>query len=278
MPEILTQAQLDAFRRDGFIAPVDGVAADQARAALDRNEAFERATGQDASRAIRVRAVLVLRCLYDLVSSPRVIGALRDVLGPNVGLYLSGVWSKMPGGSKFVSWHQDGAYYAFDRHVSVTAWLALTDSTDEKGCVKVIPGSHRDPVHAHDETYDPDNLLSRGQSIRDIDPARAVNMELRAGQFSIHHEMVVHGSAANLGDSRRIGISFSCIPTDVKALEGPQSILLLSGENLPGHWQLDPAPRYDFDPLSMAALERVQQAYRNPAFRNEEERARRRKA
>jgi chlorinating enzyme len=278
MPEILTQAQLDSFRRDGFIAPVDGVTPEQAQGALDRIEAYERETGQEASRSIRVRAVLVLRCLYDLVQSPRVIGALRDVLGPNVGLYLSGVWSKMPGGGKFVSWHQDGAYYAFDRHVSVTAWLALTDSTAEKGCVKVIPGSHRDPVHAHDETYDPDNLLSRGQSIRDVDPTKAVDMELRAGQFSIHHEMVVHGSTANLGDGRRIGISFSCIPTEVKALEGPQSILLLSGENLPGHWALDPAPRHDFDPLSMAALVRAQDAYRNPAFRNEEERGRRREA
>jgi hypothetical protein len=278
MPEILTQAQLDAFDRDGFIAPVDGVSPEQARAALDRIEAFESETGQEASRAIRVRAVLVLRCLYDLVRSPRVIGALRDILGPNVGLYLSGVWSKMPGGSKFVSWHQDGAYYAFDRHSSVTAWLALTDSTEEKGCIKVIPGSHREPVHAHDETYDPDNLLSRGQSIRDIDPDKAVSMPLRAGQFSIHHEMTVHGSTANLGSSRRLGISFSCISTDVRALEGPQSILLLSGENVPGHWALDPAPRFDFDPLSMAALERVQEAYRNPGFRNEEERARRRKA
>ncbi|NQU72548.1 MAG: phytanoyl-CoA dioxygenase family protein [Rhodospirillales bacterium] len=270
MPEFLTEDQIDQFRRDGFLTPFDGVTPAVARDCVDRIEAYEARVGEDVSRQIRVRAALAFEWVVAIARSPNVIGAMRDLMGPDIMIYLSAIWSKRPGGGAFVSWHQDGAYYAFDRHDGLTVWVALTDATPEMGCITVLPGSHLDPIRAHDETFDSDNLLSRGQSITGIDKSNAVEMPLTAGQFSIHHELAVHGSGPNLSDLRRIGFSLSCVPAGTRVVEGPRSGVLVCGD--PGHWETDPEPRFDFDPVSMAALENVQTAYRDPAFRNEVER------
>ena len=206
MPRVLTEKQLRQYRRDGFFAPLDVISPEEAASYLARLEAYEAETGEDASRTLRVRSVLAFKWLIDLARHPRIAGALQDVIGPNVLLFLSGVWSKRPDTGKFVSWHQDSAYNPFDRNDGATAWIALTDSTPERGCIRVIPGSQRGRQAVHEETFDPDNLLSRGQTVPGVEESRAVDMVLRAGQFSIHHEQVVHGSAPNASGERRLGI------------------------------------------------------------------------
>lgn len=274
MPKVLTDSQVAAYERDGFIAPIDAISPEEAAECMAKIEAFEREAGGDVSSIIRVRSVLAFRWLLDLARNPAIIGAFQDIMGPDVLLYLSAIWSKAPGTQKYVSWHQDGAYYAFDRHIGATIWIALTDSTSEKGCIRSLPGSHNEPVREHEETFNADNLLSRGQSITDVDESRAVDMDLRAGQFSIHHEMTVHGSAPNLTDSRRVGVSLSCFPPEVRVETGPRSAVLLAGEAAP-HWTINTEPRFDLDPVAMAELETVKQAYHDAAHRNEAERSKR---
>jgi len=265
MPRVLTEKQLREYRRDGFVAPLEAIPPEQAARHLAMIEAYEAEIGEDVSKRLRVRAVLAFKWLLDLARGPEVSGALQDTIGPNVILFLSGIWSKRPGAGKFVSWHQDGAYNPFDRNVGATAWVAFTDSTPERGCIRVIPGSHRLDRVAHEETYDPDNLLSRGQTVVGVDESKAVDMVLRPGQFSIHHEQVVHGSAPNNAAARRLGISLSCVPTEAVPLSGLASGVLIAGENVPGHWELNREPAFDLDPVGMAELERVQQAYRDPS-------------
>jgi hypothetical protein len=263
MPRVLTEAQLEGYRRDGYVSPIDCIPEAQAAEYLRRIEAYEAMAGEDVSKSIRVRAVLAFKWMIDLARHPRIAGALQDVIGPNVLLFLSGVWSKRPGTDIFVSWHQDGAYNPFDRNEGATAWIALTDSTPEKGNIRVIPGTHREVI-PHEETYDASNILSRGQTVPHVDAATAVDMPLRAGQFSIHHELAVHGSAPNRTTERRLGISFACVPTEAKPLWGPNTGVLIAGDNVPGHWVLNREPAYDLDPVAMAELDAVQKAYRDP--------------
>lgn len=264
MPRILTDTQLTQYQRDGFISPIDCISPDEAAACLRKIEAYEDKTGEDVSKNIRVRSVLAFKWLIDLSRHPKIAGALQDTIGPNVLLFLSGVWSKRPGTDTFVSWHQDGAYNPFDRNEGATAWIALTDSTPDKGNIKAIPGSHRSII-PHVETFDEDNILSRGQTVPDVDTSQAVDMPLTAGQFSIHHELLVHGSAPNTTGERRLGISFACVPTEAKPLSGPNTGVLIAGDNVPGHWALNKEPAFDLDPVGMAELEAVQRAYRDPA-------------
>ena len=263
MPRVLTDAQLKEYQRDGFYSPIDCISPEDAAECMRKIEAYEAAAGEDVSKNIRVRSVLAFKWLIDLARHPMIAGALQDAIGPNVLLFLSGVWSKRAGTDTFVSWHQDGAYNPFDRNNGATAWIALTDSTPEKGNIKVIPGSHREVIQ-HVENFDKSNILSRGQTVPDVDLSTAVDMPLTAGQFSLHHELLVHGSVPNMTKERRLGISFACVPTEAKPLSGPNTGVLIAGENVPGHWILNKEPAFDLDPLAMAELKAVQNAYRDP--------------
>jgi len=264
MPRVMTNQQLNEFRTNGFVAPLNCLTPAEAADCMRKIESYEALTGEDVSEKIRARAVLAFKWLLDLAHHPKIASALQDAIGPNVILMFCAVWSKAPGGTKLVSWHQDGAYNPFDRNEGATAWIALTDSTPEKGCVKAIPGSHRRGFLHHEETYDPENMVSRGQTVSDIDIGTAEDLTMRAGQFSIHHEMVVHGSGQNNGTDRRVGVSFSCVATETKALTGPNTGVLIAGENNPGHWALNKEPAFDMDPVGMAELESFKQAYYNP--------------
>ena len=263
MPRVLTDAQLKSYQQDGFVSPIDCIPAEEAAEYMRKIEAYEAMAGEDVSKTIRVRSVLAFKWLIDLARHPKIAGALQDAIGPNVLLFLSGVWSKRPGTDTFVSWHQDGAYNPFDRNDGATAWIALTDSTPEKGNIRVIPGSHQ-AIIQHEETYNESNILSRGQSVPDVEASKAVDMPLRSGQFSLHHELLVHGSAPNMTSERRLGISFACVPTEAKPLSGPNTGVLIAGDNVPGHWVLNKEPAFDLDPVGMAELEAVQKAYRDP--------------
>ena len=71
----------------------------------------------------------------------------------------------MRGSGAYVSWHQDATYFALEPACHVTAWVALTDAPVEAGCMEVVPGSHRLGQLRHAEMQDPENLLSRGQTL-----------------------------------------------------------------------------------------------------------------
>ena len=92
-------------------------------------------------------------------------------------------------------------------HEFVTPWLALTPSNRQMGCMSMIPGSHRDAIRPHDETFHEDNILTRGQQIADVDESQAVDLVLRPGQMSMHHARTIHGSQPNRSAQRRAGFA-----------------------------------------------------------------------
>jgi hypothetical protein len=98
MPEFLTEDQISQFKRDGYLSPFDGVTPAVARDCVDRIEAYEARVGEDVSRQIRVRAALAFEWVVAIARSPNVIGAMRDLMGPDIMIYLSAIWSKRPGG------------------------------------------------------------------------------------------------------------------------------------------------------------------------------------
>ena len=261
MGNVLSQAQIEAFERDGYVAPIEGIGPGRAARIRERIEAYEREHGTNAAVALRIKGHLVFPFLVELARDPAILDAVEDVLGPDILVYLSAFWFKGAGDASFVSWHQDSAYYGLDPHTEATVWLALSDSTPESGCVRVIPGTHKGEEFVHEETYAADNLLSRGQSLGDIDETKAADLVLRAGQFSIHHEKLIHGSEPNRSDYRRMGMSFIYIPTHVHSSIGRRTALLVRGQDRHGHWDPDPEPRFDLDPVCMEMMERWMAGY-----------------
>src|SRR5688500_19242183 len=153
----------------------------------------------------------------------------------------------MPGDKAFVAWHQDGTYWNLSPVRVVTAWLALTPSSEMNGGLRVVPGSHVQPMLPQRETYAPDNALSRGQEIAvDVDESQAVCLALQPGEMSLHHIWIVHGSNANTSkDTPRIGIAIRYTRPEVKQ-ESPTKpfAMLVRGEDTCGNFNLQPPPKF----------------------------------
>jgi ectoine hydroxylase-related dioxygenase (phytanoyl-CoA dioxygenase family) len=182
------------------------------------------------------------------------------------------VWAKNARDPAFVTWHQDSAYFGYEPMDVWGAWVGLTDSLIEHGCLRYLPGTHLRPEMRHIETYHQDNLLQRGQQIPDFDETGAVDAEVRAGEATLHHFRLAHSSKPNASAHRRIGILFVYCPTHVRPTLGRYPARLVRGSNRYDHWDVDPLPKADLDPEAVAYFERFLGRYNDPAVRSEAER------
>ena len=267
MPKHLTAAQLAQFRKEGYVFPMRAVSSGQAADYRARIEAYEAQAGFDANRTLKIKGNLAFPWLMELAGNPRILDAVEDVIGPNILLFGASIFAKNGRDPRYVSWHQDSAYFGLDPHEEVTAWVGFTESTLEKGCLKVMPRTHLGSDLHHVETFAKDNMLAKGQSIEGMDEAKAVCIELAAGQFSLHHERMAHGSGPNRSADRRIGFAFFYIPTHVRSTIGRRQATLMRGVDDHGHWDADNVPRVDLDPLSMAQLTAAWGEYKDGEIR-----------
>lgn len=259
----LTPQQVEFFRSNGYLSPIDALTTAEAAACRARIEDYEAKSGEEVNKRLKIKAHLAFPWICRLARHPAIVSAVRSLVGPDVLLFGCSAFAKNARDPRFVSWHQDSAYYGLDPHEEVTVWLALSRANSESGCVRVLPRSHLGPDLEHEETYAADNLLARGQSLRGIDDSLAVEMPLEPGQFSMHHERTAHDSRPNRSDDRRIGLAFFYIPAHARSTLARRSAMLVSGEDRYGYWDRDPEPREDLDSVSMAALDAVWAKYRD---------------
>lgn len=267
MPKLLTSKQVEAYHQDGFVFPMRVFTAAEADTFRRRLEDLEARLGGEMQARFRIKAHLPFPSLNDLVRHPRLLDAVEDVLGPNLLCWGSSFFTKDAHDPRFVSWHQDCTYYGLAPQDTLTVWVAFTKSNVQSGCMRVIPGSHHLGPLVHRETYAEDNLLSRGQTIEELDESNAVDVELEPGEVSFHSETVVHGSNPNRSDERRIGFSIHYIAPHVRQTRiAGATAACVRGRDTHGYWTPEIPAREDFDPACLAALEREDQQYKkNPA-------------
>jgi len=250
----LTLQQQAAYSDRGYHFPVRALAADEAAGLCSRfldycehhRERMEKLLPRDR-RAFLCETHFFLRWVYQLASHPRVLDAVESVLGPNILVWSSQWFPKFPGDKAFVSWHQDATYWGLHPLNVTTAWIALSESTSQNGCMRVVPGTHKTPQLPQRETYGPDNMLSRGQEIAvDVDEAQAVDLALRPGEFSLHHVAIVHGSGPNISDVPRIGLAVRYVSPDV-VHDAPERdlVFLVHGKDEWGHFEIADPPERD---------------------------------
>ena len=244
MSKKLIPEQINHYERYGYICPVDGFTAGQARAWCDKLEAFERSEGQKLGRGHNFKPHLLFPWVDEIVHAPQVLDAVEDLIGPDIRLFHLSVWPKDAGSGTYVSWHQDATYFALEPACHVTAWVALTDAPIESGCMEVVPGSHKLGQLPHAEMQVTDNLLSRGQTLSaDVDRSRTAFMAVKAGQFSLHHTHLVHNSRPNRSQHRRVGLGISYIPTWAHCTSPIRvSALLVRGEDRYGNFDDERRP------------------------------------
>ena len=241
----------DMEDRDGFICPLPALRADETahyRALyLDfyaKHQSRLAALKAGARWQINADTHFAFQWVDALTRHPRILDAVEQLLGPNLLVWNTNWFVKMPGDKTFVSWHQDGAYWGLSPMEVATAWVALGPVTPENGAMRVIPGSHSKPHLPQRETFADNNILSRGQEITvAVDQARAVDLVLLPGQMSLHHLWIAHGSNANASDIARIGFAIRYVSTRVKQdRAAPPFAMLVRGRDDYGHFRLTEPP------------------------------------
>jgi phytanoyl-CoA hydroxylase len=246
----LDQAELARFRSDGYAVfrnVIDAALIAELQAHIDWLQHNSPANAANPE-------LLQLHRMNDdpfwlrVVSDDRLLDIAEHFVGPNIALFNSSYFCKAPGQGSPVLWHQDRSYWPIESDV-LTIWLAIDDSTKENGCLRVIPGSQHTTLIKLVDRSDTPNILGSGIDAALVDESKAVDVILRAGDVSVHHPHIIHGSEPNASPKRRCGLAIRYMPTRTKILvpDGqpfPGAFLLRGREETPGLNAYNAMPTY----------------------------------
>ena len=228
----LTQSQISEYKNKGFFSPVDILSSQEVNEVIDEINYIEKKYPKQINEINRNNIHYYSTIFDRLVHHPKILDVVENFIGKNILAAGSVLFMKEPENKGFISWHQDGLYQGWKPYNSITAWLALSEVNEENGCMKMLPESHKYNFREHQDTFDENNLLTRGQTIKDIDEKDAVSVLLKPGQLSIHHPMTIHGSGPNLSKERRIGFAIqSYIGDNVDQVLGKTYVQLARGND-----------------------------------------------
>jgi len=264
----LTDAQVKSYWDDGYLFPIQVLSDDEAaacRAEIEKIEEDWLDNGLPLPLATykRVNAHLVMTLPNRVASDPRVLDAVEGVLGPDIMVYGAEFFIKEANTKHIVTMHQDLTYWGLGATSKmVTAWIALSPATSASGCMDFVAGSHKNPILPHEDTFDENNLLSRGQEIKvDVADEDRVAIELQPGQMSLHHGLTIHGSGPNISDDRRIGLVIRYVTPDVmQEVADHDYATLVRGRDTTGNFENIPAPVADFTAEDLKRFEQVRAA------------------
>lgn len=236
-----TESSRTLFERDGIVFPIPVVPPAKAAAYRACFAEMEQLAGRPLCRV--AHPAMHFAWAYRLAIEPAVLDAVEEVLGPDLLLAGSLVLCKYPRDPAFVAWHQDNYYSDLHLTPSLSAWIALRDSTTENGCMRVVPGSHREGVLPHEEKGNANNLLRQGHEIQvTVNEADAVAVVLRAGEMSLHHAAIIHGSRPNRSDTQRLGFIIRFVTSAYDLASQQTRFILARGRAGQGNLQLAPPP------------------------------------
>ncbi len=245
-PKTLSPAQVKQYNEQGYLMPFNG---------LDRDEAREIRAFFDGVLAAYIElgrssysistAHLRFARIYQLVQHPRILDAVSDLLGPNVVCWGSHFFCKMPHDGKRVPWHQDSTYWPLSPTKTVTVWLAIDDADPENANMKFIPRSHLHGLIDYDETQDANTVLDLAVRNPHSYGDAEIDVQLKAGQFSMHSDLLLHGSEANESNRRRCGLTIRYAAADVTTwYDWHKKGMVVRGENINGHWANPEMPNH----------------------------------
>lgn len=246
-PKTLTGAQLESYNRDGYIKPIDVFSGEEI---ADIRQYFDRILAQTLAAGGNSYSISTAHMkygrVYDMLTHPKIVDCVADLLGDDVIAWGSHFFCKMPGDGRNVAWHQDASYWPLSPSKAVTVWLAIDDADLENGCMKFIAGSQ----HFGHLTYhksDPGDHSVLNQVVENPEQyGTEVIDDLRAGQASIHNDLLLHGSDANSSNRRRCGLTLRYAAAEVRAAMGWNAKgVVVRGKDASGHWGNPPRPDVD---------------------------------
>jgi len=217
----LNEKQLKDYEDHGFVAPIDVLTLEEAKKIKEEIEYIEKKWPDELIGLGRNNVHYISPIFDQVCHNSKILDVVESIIGKNILVGGTTLFIKDPDKKGFVSWHQDAKYIGFEPHNWVTAWLAITDANEENGCMRMWSGSHKEKIKEHKDTFNENNLLTRGQTVQNIPLEDTTPNILKAGQLSLHHPMIVHGSGSNKSNTRRIGFVIqSYIGTNVDQVIG----------------------------------------------------------
>jgi chlorinating enzyme len=228
----LTEEQLDHYKNKGYVSPVNALTSIEAKEIRDEIEKIEK-DWPGALEGINRNYIHLISPIFNKVClNKNILDAVESIIGKNILICGTTLFIKNPNEKGFVSFHQDAKYIGLEPHNWVTVWIAVTDANEKNGCMRMLSGSHKDDLKHHEQKFDENNLLTRGQTIKNIPLDKTDPVILKAGQMSLHHPKIVHGSGLNYSNDRRIGFVIqSYIGTDVDQVIGKIYVQKARGED-----------------------------------------------
>ena len=246
-PSVLTSAQIDRFNEQGYLKPFRIYSEAEIGAIRDEFDGMiERVMARGDHNYSIISAHLKSGMVHDIINEPRIVAYISDLLGEDVVGWGAHFFCKLPGDGKIVNWHQDASFWPLSPSKTVTAWLAIDDADTGNACMRFVAGSHHYghlTYHLSEEAEN--NVLN--QTVKDIGMyGTEVDIELEAGEISLHSDLLLHGSGLNTSDRRRCGLTLRYCAASVRAeLNWNREGVIVKGADPTGHWADLPRPAVD---------------------------------
>lgn len=231
-PARLSREQIEHYNREGYLRPLRAYTEDGIAHLRGYFEELMRKTKElrpDADSYVINGYHRSCRGIYEIATNPVLVDHVADLVGPDVLCWGTHFFCKQPHDPKHVPWHQDASYWPLSPARTVTVWLAIDDTDEENAAMMFLPRSHNQG-HLRWKETEKDAVL--GQEIEDAERfGEPVHNVLQAGEFSLHADMLAHGSVANESRRRRCGLTLRYCPPSVRPLDGNwgQAILCRGG-------------------------------------------------
>ena len=263
----LTAEQVASFHHHGFLYPISALSPGEVAhflAGVERLEADLGCPVAEADVKWRSHGYAHSPWFNELIRHPHILDAVEDVIGPDILVWTSTFFIKEPESKTFAAWHQDGAFFGLEPNEQACAWVALTDASRAAGCMEML-SSRGAPRMLHHEAMGIKNSINRaGQTIVEpFDKGQPTAMALKAGEFSLHHELAVHRSAPNHAAHRRVGIGLNYVPPHVR-VNSPVRLkaMLVRGHDRYGNFEPIEPPSTERDAAALAVHQEVSDRYR----------------
>jgi len=208
---------LKQYEEEGYCGPIQGLSLEEAEHGYFK---FFETLGQSRHNPGKTSADLSAwhhrhRWAYELATHPSIVENMKHILGPDLVLWAMHFWYKEPNNDKFIPWHQDINYWPMEPEINATAWVTLGFSLIENGCLRIIPGTHKEKVK-HANMGDAASSFAEGLPPELIDESKAIDVEMTPGQITFFNERTFHGSNKNTSNIPRVAFSVRYTTPEVK--------------------------------------------------------------
>lgn len=239
-PQVLTPEQIATYNREGYLKGFRIFSTEEMVEQRGRfDEVLNAVLAAGGNSYSIISAHMKYGFVYDLLTHPRIVAYVKDILGEEVVGWGAHYFCKLPRDGKIVSWHQDASFWPLTPSKTVTVWLAIDDADQENACMRFVAGSHHSGHLTYRMSEDAEASVLN-QTVDNVEQfGTIVYDELKAGEISLHSDLLLHGSLANQSDRRRCGLTLRYCATDVwsdPSYGWNREGVIISGNNPNDHW------------------------------------------